>query len=130
MRYLGTGRHTRRHYAGPAWAGALACATAVLVEVQTLRGRGSGDPERPYRRATVLHDRRVDCDDRERLDASCGAAIEVYASTAAAIDRVRAKRGEGRALRRDVYVLRVSPELDLDDVRRYRQAFRDVVGSR
>lgn len=94
-----------------------------VVEVETVRGGGPSDPERPYRRATVLHDARVECDDAERLDASCGAVVEVFGSIRSAVARHRAERGDGRVARRGVYVLRVSPELDRDAARRYRQAF-------
>lgn len=103
---------------------------AHVVEVETVRGRGSTDPDRPYRRATVLHDARVDCEDRRRVDATCGATVEVYASTRAAADRVRELRGARGVVRRGVYVLHVSPELDRDAVRQYRQAFLGLAVAR
>lgn len=102
-----------------------------VVRAQTVRGRGSADPDRPYRRATVLHDSRVRCTDEQRPDASCGAVIEIFRKTSLAATRARtADAGDGRVLRRGRYVLLVSPELDRAAARSYRSAFRETTRAR
>ena len=102
-----------------------------VVRAQTVRGRGSADPDRPFRRATVLHDSRVRCTDEQRPDASCGAVIEIFRKKSRAATRARtADAGDGRVLRRGRYVLLVSPELDRAAARSYRSAFRETTRDR
>jgi hypothetical protein len=101
-----------------------------VVRSETVRGRGSADPDRPYRRATVLHDARVSCVERREPDASCGAVVEIFRKERKAADRVRADNDGGLVVRRGVYVLRVSPELDLQTARVYRAAFLETLRAR
>ena len=101
-----------------------------VVRAQTVRGRGSSDPDRPYRRATVLHDARVACVDPDEPDASCGAVVEIFRKERKAVDRLRAADGDGLAVRRGVFVLRVSPDLDRDTARSYRAAFLETLRAR
>jgi len=101
-----------------------------VVKAQTVRGRGPGDPERPFRRATVLHDARVSCTDDGAPDASCGAVVEIFRKARGAAERTRTLDGDGLVVRRGTYVLRVSPDLDRDAARDYRSAFLETMRAR
>lgn len=101
-----------------------------VVRAETVRGRGSRDPERPYRRATVLHDARVSCVRRLEPDVSCGAVVEIFRKERRALDRVRADDSGGLVVRRGVFVLRVSPDLDRETARAYRAAFLETMRGR
>lgn len=123
------GRKTQAQLVGTGMLAELSHA----VKVEVVPGRGSADPERPYRWATVLHDFRVSCVEERPVGASCGAAVELYRTPQAAIDRVHVKRRDahgGVVARRGSYVLRVSPRLDRQAASGYREAFLAVVEPR
>ncbi len=104
----------------------------TVTRVEVVRGPGRQHPDRPYRRAAVLHDARSTCA-RGRPDrATCGAIIEVYRNRQRARARAAALPSAlaDRVAQKGQYVLRVSHELDASQVAAYERAFTAAVRHR
>jgi hypothetical protein len=124
----GCGPSPQRTAAALVGADMLARVDAV-TRVEVVRGHGLRDPERPYRRAAVLHDRGTECRSARRPGPSCGAIVEVYRTALQAQERAAtlASSKKGTVARDGVFVLRISPRLDPAKARTYRQAFAAAV---